>query len=215
MYSKINSYPICMNHFDTLARQWDGNPERLERSKAIAGKIITDFSGDGRKRALEYGAGTGTLSFMMQDYFSEIVMMDSAVEMVNVMEEKVLETGLTHLKPVFGNLEEVDCRDGNFDVIYSLMVMHHVKEIDLVLERFADIVAKGGSLVVVDLYEEDGSFHNDEFTGHLGFNPEKLKQKLEAAGFTSVNYHQCFIMHKLNMEGEIKDFPLFMMIGSR
>ncbi len=204
-----------MNHFDNVARQWDENPERLERSKAIAGEIITRLSGEGTKRALEYGAGTGALSFMMQDYFSEIVMMDSSVEMVKVMEEKVLEAGLTHLKPVFGNLEEVDYRDGNFDVVYSLMVMHHVKEIDLVLERFSEIVTKGGSLLVVDLFEEDGSFHNEEFTGHLGFNPKKLKQKLVAAGFKSANYHHCFTMHKPNMKGEIKTFPLFMMIGKR
>lgn len=204
-----------MNHFDSVARHWDENPERFERSKTIAKEIITRFSGNGLKRVLEYGAGTGILSFLLQDHFSEIVMMDSSKEMVKVMEEKVREAGLNHLKPLFGNLEEVEYRDGKFDVVYSLMVMHHVEQIELVLERFSGIVSEGGSLIIVDLFEEDGSFHNEDFNGYLGFDPEKLKQKLEAAGFGSVSYHHCFTMRRPNLKGEIKDFPLFMMIANR
>jgi len=204
-----------MNHFDLVARQWDENPERLERSKVIAEEIKQYLTGSGNMRALEYGAGTGVLSLLLQDRFDEIVMMDSSREMVNVMAEKVRDEEISHLRPLFGNLEEESYTDGPFDVIFSLMVMHHVEQINQVLIRFSEMLNKGGLLFIVDLFQEDGSFHKEDFNGHLGFDPEALAQKLKSAGFNSASYHHCYTMQKTTVTGETKEFPLFMLVGQR
>jgi ubiquinone/menaquinone biosynthesis C-methylase UbiE len=48
-------------------------------------------------KALEYGAGTGILSFLLSESFSEITLMDNSQEMVNVMHEKVISGKLKSL----------------------------------------------------------------------------------------------------------------------
>ncbi len=204
-----------MNHFDMVARQWDQNPERFERSEIIANKMLEALLIKPESRALEYGAGTGILSFILSSHFSEIVMMDSSAEMVKVMEEKVAEEGLLHLKPVLFNLEEAVYIGEKFDVIYNLLVMHHVQKINEVLNQFSKMINIGGYLVLTDLYSEDGSFHGDDFTGHNGFNPEVLAQKLKLSGFTEVSYSQCHSIVRENEQGIKQEFPLFMLIAKR
>jgi len=204
-----------MNHFDMVARQWDQNPERFERSEIIANKMLEALLIKPESRALEYGAGTGILSFILSSHFSEIVMMDSSAEMVKVMEEKVAEEGLLHLKPVLYNLEEEVYIGEKFDVVYNLLVMHHVQKIDEVLSLFSKMINVGGYLILTDLYSEDGSFHGDDFTGHNGFNPEVLAQKLKQSGFTEVSYSQCHSIVRENEQGIKQEFPLFMLIAKR
>lgn len=204
-----------MNHFDMVARQWDLKPERFERSEIIANKMLEALPIKPESRALEYGAGTGILSFILSSHFSEIVMMDSSAEMVKVMEEKVAEEGLLHLKPALYNLEEEVYIGEKFDVIYNLLVMHHVQKIDEVLNQFSKMINIGGYLILTDLYSEDGSFHGDDFTGHNGFNPEVLAQKLKQSGFTEVSYSQCHSIVRENEQGIKQEFPLFMLIAKR
>ena len=215
MNHKTTVILLFMNHFDLVARQWDEHPERLERSQVISAEIKQRLTGNGNLRALEYGAGTGVLSLLLQDRFSEIVMMDSSREMVKVMDEKVREAGIDHLQPFYGNLEEEPYTKGKFDVIYTLMVMHHVEQIDQVLTRFSEMLNKGGLLFITDLFQEDGSFHKEDFNGHLGFDPECLGQRLKSVGFQSFAHHHCYTMKKPILSGEIKEFPLFMLVGQR
>jgi len=49
-----------MNDFDLKAKGWDDNPVHMERSVAIAEKILEHLSVIPGMRAMEYGAGTGS-----------------------------------------------------------------------------------------------------------------------------------------------------------
>jgi hypothetical protein len=51
---------------------------------------------------------------------------------------------------------------------------------------------EGGHLCLVDLDEEDGSFHEEPFEGHHGFKRSALVSELGAAGFTDVTFHDCY-----------------------
>lgn len=48
-----------MSEFDSVAREWDNKPERLERSMAIAEKLVEALELRPSMTALEFGAGTG------------------------------------------------------------------------------------------------------------------------------------------------------------
>jgi len=78
-----------MSEFDSRARDWDSNPLFLERAEAVAKALLELVPVSREMKALEYGAGTGLMSFLLSDRFSEIVMMDQSEEMVKVMQEKV------------------------------------------------------------------------------------------------------------------------------
>jgi SAM-dependent methyltransferase len=102
-----------------------------------------------------------------------------------------------------------------FDITYSLMVLHHIPETDIVLHKFHEVLEPGGWLVIADLDQEDGSFHTDGSTDvHLGFAREELQKRAEAAGFTDVKFSTAHKIHKL-MGDEEKVFPVFLMTARR
>lgn len=204
-----------MNTFDERARIWDSNPVNWERSQAIAKMIQQKIDLNPGMVAMEYGAGTGILSFMLKDAVKEITLMDSSPEMVKVMEEKVHGSGENHLKPLFFNLETNDYTAQTFNLIVTQMVMHHVNDTKKIIHKFYQLLNKGGHLVIADLYAEDGSFHGEGFEGHLGFDPEQLANELSEAGFKDILHEPCFVMKKQTEKQGIKDFPIFLLTAKK
>ena len=95
-----------MSDFDSVARTWDENPIHMERSKAIASRMEEMLPLKKEMKALEYGAGTGILSFLLHEKLGSVTMMDSSAEMVKVMGEKVLQRNTANLFPICFNLEK-------------------------------------------------------------------------------------------------------------
>ncbi len=203
-----------MSEFDSRARLYDSNPLHLERAVSVAGKIKKLLPSSRGMRALDFGAGTGSLSLLLADWFSEIIMMDTSSEMVKVMEEKVEESGINNLKPLFFDLENNEYINGNVDVIFSQMVMHHIIDTEVILKKFYNILNRGGLLVIADLYSEDGSFHGEGFIGHNGFDVEQLKAIAKITGFSKCYHEDCFIVKK-PVGDEIKEFPMFILISEK
>lgn len=165
-----------MSTFDAVAADWDMQQRHINRTKAITEVFRKATTTHKSMRALEFGAGTGLMSFELAADFAEIVMMDNSKGMVEVMQKKVAESGLNHLKPVLFDMETHTPELGLFDVIFTQMVFHHVHKTNHMLEALGKILKPGGILAIADLYPEDGSFHGYGFDGHLGFDPEKLGQ---------------------------------------
>lgn len=203
-----------MSEFDHKARDWDQNTQYQERAAAVAASLVERVPLRPGLRALEFGAGTGLLSFALAGHFREIVMMDSSSEMVRVMEEKVAEGHFSHLIPHFGELTVKSFPPESFDLIYNLMVMHHVEDIPGILRLFHELLRPGGWLVLADLYSEDGTFHSKGFHGHKGFDPQELRRELEAAGFEFREVRPCYVTRK-EKEGVIREYPVFMMTARR
>lgn len=78
-----------MDNFSERAKQWDANPMHLERSTAIAKALMAAIPETASMRLLDFGAGTGILGGLLAPGFREVVMMDNAIGMVEVMQEKV------------------------------------------------------------------------------------------------------------------------------
>ena len=81
--------------------------------------------------------------------------------------------------------------DERFDLVVTVMVLHHVADVGAVLAAFHRLLESGGHLCVADLEEEDGSFHGEGFEGHRGFAPAALASELEGAGFANVRVEPC------------------------
>ena len=167
-----------MSSFDARAREWDKDKMHMERSVAIAAELQKMIPLNHSMKALEYGAGTGILSFLLKDKFSEITLMDSSQEMIKVCEEKVEYHNAKHIKPIWYDLEHKDYAE-KFDVIYNQMVLHHVNDVEHILNKFYSLLNPGGYLAIADLYTEDGSFHGPDVKVHWGFDPEKLMEILK------------------------------------
>jgi 2-polyprenyl-3-methyl-5-hydroxy-6-metoxy-1,4-benzoquinol methylase len=195
-----------MSEFDNRAREWDNNQIHIDRSIAIAAEMKKKLPADRLLKALEYGAGTGLLSFQLKDKFSEIVLMDNSQEMIKVCKEKIEYYHTGHIKPIWFDLEHNDYKE-KFDIIYSQMVLHHVNDVELILNKFHSMLNTGGILAIADLYTEDGSFHGPEVKVHPGFDPDKLKENLEQKGFYHGEYKTCFVVKRPdNLE-----YPVFLL----
>lgn len=203
-----------MQEFDSKATSWDENPERIQRANEIAKAIHSELDLSQIRTALEYGCGTGLLSFALKDEFEEVTLMDESALMIQEVDQKCEQEGIIHFHPVKYNLLEDERPHFKVDLIYSLMTLHHIDDVNSILESFQSLLNPSGYLVLVDLVTEDGSFHNHEFDGHWGFDKEVLASQLHKAGFILTGYKICYTIRK-EREGVVNKYPLFMMIGQK
>jgi len=203
-----------INEFDNRAREWDKEAIHWERSKAIAERMIAKIPFKSTMKALEFGAGTGILSFMLSDTFAEITLMDNSTEMIKVIQEKITVYHSTNLKPILFNLEQEELSNDSFDCIFTQMALHHVVDTELIINRFYKMLNPGGYLVIADLYSEDGSFHGEGFTGHNGFDVNQLKEKMEKVGFTNITSEECFVMKKGRAD-ILREYPVFLLVAEK
>jgi len=204
-----------MNEFDIKAAEWDNNPMHWNRSEAVAKEIKSMIPLNKWMSALEYGAGTGITSFLLRDYLKEITLMDNSSEMINVINAKIKTSEVKNLRTLNFNLETDEYKEGKFDLIFTQMVLHHVVDIENIISNFHLLLNPKGFLVIADLYEEDGSFHGDGFTGHNGFNVVELSDILRKNSFLNIKNRTCFVIDRKISETESKQFEVFIMTAQR
>lgn len=207
---------VFINDFDSKAAEWDSNPMHWARSKAIVEEIKKRFTLEREMTALEFGAGTGIASFLLRDALKEITLMDNSSEMVRIIREKIEASKAENLKIMNFDLEHNDL-NGNikFDLIFTQMVIHHVDDIETIIQKFRMLLNPGGHLAIADLYPEDGSFHGEGFTGHKGFDPGSLSGILYKYKFKNIAHSSCFIIEREISGSETKQYPVFLLSATR
>jgi len=156
-------------------------------------------------RMLEYGAGTGLVTQALRDSVGPVTLADTSTGMRDVMRAKIAAGVLTDVRVWDLDLATQPVPDEHFDLIVSVLTLHHIENIDAVLSGFATLLNDNGTLCVVDLDEEDGSFHGVDFEGHRGFERSALAAELAAAGFTDVVFQDCYHIVRDGM-----NYPLFL-----
>jgi len=200
-----------MTNFDEKAPTWDNNPMRIERAVAAANAIRAALPLQPGMTALEYGCGTGLLSFALQTDFAQITLADTSEGMLKILAAKIAASDVTNMLPLKLDLATEPAPVSRFDVTYSLMVLHHIPDTETVIKQFHALLKPGGWLVIADLEAEDGSFHSDGSTDiHLGFDRSALQKQVEAAGFGSVNFSTAYTIQKNGRE-----YPVFLLVAQK
>ncbi|MGH9232283.1 MAG: class I SAM-dependent DNA methyltransferase [Acidimicrobiales bacterium] len=193
------------NSFDDKAATWDADPAKVERAQAVARAIRATVPLDRSTRLLEYGAGTGLVTQFLRDAVGPVTMADTSAGMRDVMLAKV-QAGVIADALVWDlDLATGSVPEARFDLIVTVMTLHHIHHLDRALRGFAHLLVEGGHLCVVDLDEEDGSFHSDGFDGHHGFERSALASQLADAGFAGISFQDC---HEVVRDGA--RYPLFL-----
>jgi predicted TPR repeat methyltransferase len=154
---------------------------------------------------LEYGAGTGLVTQALSDSVGSVVLVDSSRGMREVMRAKVDAGRLPRAQVWDLDLTNDPVPHERFGLIVTVLALHHIATLDPVLAGFAQLLEPGGHLCIVDLEEEDGSFHGDDFDGHHGFQRSALADALTAQSFTDVTFTSC---HHVVRHGAT--YPLFL-----
>lgn len=204
-----------MTNFDERARDWDSDPAKVERARAVADAIRAALPLTTDMTALEYGCGTGLLSFALQANLGQITLADTSQGMLDVLGEKIAAANVTNMHPVRLDLATDPLPPERFHLTYSLLTLHHIHDAKGVLSKFHASLEPGGFLLVADLDKEDGSFHTDGTTDvHLGFERGELQGWVEAAGFGNVRFSTAFVIKKVIDDME-KTFPVFLMVARK
>ena len=204
-----------MTNFDERAKDWDSDPDKVERARAVAEAIRRTIPLSKGMRVLEYGCGTGLLSFALQSDLGQITLADVSEGMLEVLRQKIAGAGVRNMHPLRLDLSSDPLPDEQYDLTYSLMVLHHIHDVKNILVKFRDLLVPHGYLLVADLDKEDGTFHTDGTTDvHLGFDRNELQQMVEDAGFGNVRFSTAYEIKK-KTGNEEKGFPIFLMTAQK
>lgn len=204
-----------VNPFDEKAKTWDSDPERAARARTVADAIAKEVPITPGFLAFEYGCGTGLVSFLLSPLLNRIVMADSSKGMLDVLREKIAKGNVTNMYPMELDLIRMEAPPEKFNLIYTLLTIHHVSDVDRILRIFYSMLKTPGYLCIVDLDKEDGSFHGTDFTGHKGFNRKELYDKTEKTGFRNIRFNTVTELTKPTESGKKKAFPLFLMTAGK
>lgn len=82
--------------------------------------------------------------------------------------------------------------EGEFDMIISAFAIHHVEDTNKLVQTFAEHLDTGSCIALVDIDEEDGSFHSEDNLGvyHCGFDRDNLKSILKMHSFEQIDFVQ-------------------------
>jgi ubiquinone/menaquinone biosynthesis C-methylase UbiE len=204
-----------MTNFDERAKDWDSDPKKVERARVVADAIRKALPLTQNMSALEYGCGTGLLSFALQSDLGQITLADTSPGMLDVLGEKIASAKVTNMYPMRLDLATDPFPAERYDLTYSLMTLHHIHGTEDILKKFHALLEPNSYLIVADLDKEDGSFHTDGSTDvHLGFDRFELQKKVEAAGFGNVTFSTVYEIKKM-VAGKEKMFPVFLMVAQK
>lgn len=204
-----------MTNFDERAKDWDSDPQKVERARVVAEAIRNSFPLTSKINALEYGCGTGLLSCALQSDLGQITLADTSQGMLNVLKEKIEAAGVTNMRPVMLDLSTDPLPAERYQLTYSLLTLHHIHNAKDLIGKFYTLLEPGGYLLVADLDKEDGSFHTDGATDvHKGFERAEFGKWAEDAGFRNVTFSTAFEIRK-SIDEQEKVFPVFLMSAQK
>jgi ubiquinone/menaquinone biosynthesis C-methylase UbiE len=185
-------------------------------ARDIAQSMIREITLTPDMDVLDFGCGTGLLTFALQPFVRYITGVDSSRGMLDVFKTKVKEQNLSNIKANYLDLDNGDVLDGSYHLIVSSMTLHHIKNINPLLKQFYSILLPSGQLAVADLDLEDGDFHgNNDGVFHFGFNREELRLIFMDVGFQNIQIHQAAEIEKPVGNGKSRIFTIFLMTARK
>jgi ubiquinone/menaquinone biosynthesis C-methylase UbiE len=190
--------------FDARAETWDDDG-KVERANAVAACIRRAAPLRRSMTALEYGAGPGLLSFCLRDALGPITLADSSAGMRAVAARKITAAKAKDMRVVDLDLMRDSVPAERYDLVFSMMTLHHVADVARGLAAFHELLNRDGHLCIADLEAEDGSFHGPGIAVHHGFERGALRAALLAAGFVDVTIDDCY-----TVEHGPRKYPVFL-----
>ena len=177
------------NTFDARASTWDEDPGRLQLAADIFSAIEKQIPLQPGFAALDYGCGTGLLTFALAPRVRRITAVDSSRGMLDRLAQKQQSSGLLNIDLLQSDFSTHPLPSGAYDLLTTAMTLHHVANVEQILRQFFSLLAPGGFLALADLDTEDGTFHsNSEGIHHFGFDRDTLARQLEACGFGNLHF---------------------------
>jgi len=197
-------------HFDRAAATWDLTDRRVVLAHAVAQAIAARVPLARTQSVLDFGCGTGLVTFELGPRVGSITGADTSPGMLQTLAEKskALEIPVQLLALDSSGTGDLG---GPYDLIVSSMTLHHVADVPALFRQFARHLRPGGRVALADLDEEDGSFHEPTVSiHHRGFPRDRIQSWLGEAGFQEIRLETAAVTRK-----QAKDYPVFLATARR
>ena len=200
---------MSIDRFAHKADSYEQSQSRVENVANIACSVLSAIEFHQSMHVMDFGSGTGLLLEKIAPYVGKITAVDISRSMNAQLEEKRSRLGCEL------DILEVDLEKSSVllqvDGIVTSMTMHHIKNIEVMFDKFYSMVKGGGFIAISDLDIEDGSFHMED-TGvfHHGFDRDEFARAASNAGFQLIKVFSASVVHK--PQG---DFGVFLLTAIR
>ncbi|WP_309497419.1 class I SAM-dependent methyltransferase [Sulfurovum sp.] len=195
------------DHFEHRSKSWDMNSKRVQNAKGIADLIVKNIDLKENMELMDFGAGTGLLSYCVAPHVAKIVAVDNSPSML--MEFKNKCDDFSCVTEVIEKDLSTETINRKFDGIISSMTIHHLEDLSTLFTKFYNMLGDHGFIALADLDLEDGSFHSDNAgVFHYGFDRELLENIAFEAGFKDIKFDLASTINKPHGE-----FTVFLMTG--
>ncbi len=201
---------MTSERFDKAAAEWDQNPARRAISVAVAAAIRQSIDLSKKMLVMDYGCGTGLLTFLLAGEVGGVLAADTSDGMLEQVRKKITAQGVKNVRAMRFDVTAGHKGVGQFDLITSAMTMHHIEDVQAALSGLAEMLKPGGWLAAADLCSEDGSFHTDTKVAHNGFEAGQLASHLRSIGLIDVSWQ---VVHKVEKNG--REYPVFCLLGRK
>lgn len=158
------------------------DPKRLQELPPLDILAMLEIrSGD---VVLDIGAGTGYFTLPAASLSSATVYaLDVQPEMLQVLNKRAAEKGLTHIKLVEGEIEQMPLPDQVADRVIASLVLHEVEPLSRGLEEIKRVLKPRGRLLCLE-WEKKETEQGPPLSHRIG--SDEMKRALQDAGFSIV-----------------------------
>ena len=196
--------------FDAAAKTFDDD-FRIRRARAVVAKLAEQVRLDRSMSALDFGCGTGLVGFELLPMVGRLTLADPSKGMIEEARKKIEEADADRVEAVVLDAGS-PVPPGSYDLIVSLMTLHHIRDAGGMIRTLASSLAPGGALAISDLDSEDGSFHGADAEVHRGFDRSQVRSWFGHAGLDRIRESTPWVMHR-EVDGADREFPLFLITG--
>lgn len=208
-----------MNIFDDMASTWNAKPDRVERTRIVAERLRKAIDFTAVDSGLEYGCGTGELSFALADVLPHCLLIDTSMEMLKEAERGTVDRKLAWDTERRDLSTRAADHPRNFaDVVLCLQVLHHIDDLETTITNMAAALKPGGQIALIDLPKgssgfHHGSGHDSHENPHLdGLDRDELGGLLQSAGFLDITWHDDITLERDTTDGKVP-YSLFLVTG--
>jgi len=200
------------DRFEILASSWDSKPQRVKGAMSFANKVKEFLPSDiSNFDVLDYGCGTGLVSFCFSHDVKSIDGLDNSKSMIEVYNKKSSKIGMSNINGFVHNINEENLPKEKYDLIVTNMTMHHIKNTKDFISKLVYSLKPNGFLAIADLRTEDGNFHSDN-TGveHFGFEFDKIEEYYKNNNLKNI---KCGLFETINKPNNT--YEVYYIIGQK
>lgn len=184
--------------YGAITAQTCKNPEQMRANGRIVihefmGQILDSLQGPPYQyTAIDYGCGTGRITYWLADYFAGVFGVDSSPTMIDLANRDNSRKGVAYL---LGNGSTLPLPDDSADVLFTTIVFHHMpmSAVKSVLQDARRVLRNGGIVAFQQGCFPDGSPYLRDVEDPINGNQRsesQLRDALEGYEILKLNVAQ-------------------------